>query len=86
MSNTLPREQGRGWLYAGLILMLLGCLWTGWHDFDPAIPQAEVRESIRTSIRSVIQLFLQYVMPTVIIVFIASLASADYRARKARLK
>lgn len=86
MGNTLHQEQGKWWLYAGLILMLFGCLWIGWHDFDPAIPQAEVRESIRSTIRSVIQLFLQYVMPTVIIVFLASLASADYRARKARFK
>lgn len=86
MSNTLQQVQGKWWLYAGLIMMLFGCLWTGWHDFDPSIPQAEVRESIRSSIRSVIQLFLQYVMPTVIIIFLGSLASADYRARKARLK
>lgn len=86
MSNTRQQDQGKWWLYVGMVLMLFGCLWTGWHDFDPVIPQAEVRESIRSSIRSVIQLFLQYVMPTVIIVFLASQVAADYRARKVRLK
>lgn len=86
MGNANQQPQDKVWLYAGMILMLLGSLWTGWHDFDPVIPQAEVRESIRTSIRSVIQLFLQYVMPTLIIIFLAGQAAADYRAGKARLK
>ena len=86
MSNTRQQEHGKWWLYVGMVLMLIGCLWTGWNDFDPVIPQAEVRESIRSGIRSVIQLFLQYVMPTVIIIFLAGQIAADYRASKARIK
>jgi hypothetical protein len=38
-------------LYIVLAMVLLGCLWVGWRDFDPWTPQDEVRENIRWTIR-----------------------------------
>ncbi len=55
-------------LYIVLALVLLGCLWVGWRDFDPWTPQDEVRENIRWTIRRGIQALVQYVIPGAILI------------------
>lgn len=59
----------RAWLYLALALLLVGCLWVGWHDFDPRIGQEVIRENIRSGIRDAIQIVIQYIMPLCILVF-----------------
>ena len=66
--NTNPQRNRTG-LYLLLILLFIGCLWIGWHDFDPWLPQDAVREDIRSSIRWIIQLMVQYFIPLNILVF-----------------
>jgi len=65
--DTSPRSKL--WIYITLTVVLLACLWIGWRDFDPWVPQDEVRENIRSSIRWVIQVLVQYVIPVAIIIF-----------------
>ena len=67
-ADTLHRSKP-WWLYAILSLVLLACLWVGWRDFDPWVPQDDVRESIRSTIRRVIQVLLQFAIPGAIIIF-----------------
>ena len=74
MPNPTPRS--RLWLYVGLALVLFSCLWIGWSDFDPMIPQDEVREHIRSSIRWVIQVLIRFAIPFAILAFFASEATA----------
>ena len=68
--------SGRGnrswWVYAAAILALLGCLWIGWRDFNPNIPQEVVRETIRATPRLIIQLLLQYVAPLLLVIFLVT--------------
>ena len=81
MSVNTPRSS-RLWLYVILTLVLLACLWVGWRDFDPWIPQDEVRENIRSSIRWVIQVLVQYVIPGAIVIFFGKEAIAKLRGKK----
>ena len=59
------------WLYIALVLIMAGCLWVGWRDFDPWLSQNDVRENIRSSIRGIIQITIQYAIPLAILVFFA---------------
>ena len=76
--------SGRGsrswWVYAVAILALLGCLWVGWRDFDPNVPQDVVRETIRATPRLVIQLLVQYVAPLLLGAFLLTEFIAKLRA------
>jgi len=56
-------------LYIVLASILAGCLWIGWHDFDPRMPQEAVRENIRSGIRGIIQLAVQYFIPINILIY-----------------
>lgn len=70
------------WLYAVLTLVLLACLWFGWRDFDPWIPQEEVRENIRSTIRWTVQVLVQYAIPGAIIIFFGNEAITKLRGKK----
>jgi hypothetical protein len=78
VQSTSHRRSG--WrLYVLLGLALVGCLWIGWRDYDPRIPQEVVRESIRSTIRRVVQISVQYVIPGAIVVFFGQEAIARLR-------
>jgi hypothetical protein len=84
MSNlkTLrSNSAGRRLLYAFLAIVLVQCLWFGWHDFNPAIAQEVVRENIRLSIRGIIQIAVQYLIPIGILAFFISELIAGRAAR-----
>ena len=81
MSITSTTSRSRLWLYVGLALVLFCCLWIGWRDFDPTVPQDEVRENIRSVIRWVLQALVQYAIPLAILVSFAREAVARYRSR-----
>ena len=51
-------------------LALLACLWIGWSDFDPNVPQDVVRESIRATPRVLVQILVQYVAPAFLVAFL----------------
>ncbi len=78
--NTLHRSKPV--LYLILAIVLFACLWIGWRDFDPWIPQDEVRENIRLTIRWVIQVLIQYVIPGAIIIFFCKEALTKLRPFK----
>ncbi len=69
MEMTTNPQRDRTRRYLLLILIFIGCLWNGWHDFDPRLPQDAVRDDIRSSVRWVIQLMVQYFIPLNILVF-----------------
>jgi len=52
-------------------LALATCLWVGWRDFDPDVPQAVVRDAIHAGPRVVVQLLVQFVAPVVLVAFLA---------------
>lgn len=69
-------HERKPYLYAVLFIVLLACLWIGWHDFNPRIPQDEVREGVRLTIRWTIQLMVQYIIPAAIIIYFGKEAYA----------
>jgi hypothetical protein len=82
MSSTGYRSW---WVYSLAILALLGCLWIGWRDFDPNLPQEVVRETIRSTPRLIIQLLVQFVVPMGLIVFLLAELGAKLRASNGRV-
>lgn len=78
MKNAKRNKAG---LYLMLALILVACLWIGWHDFNPWIQQEAVRENIRSGIRWTIQLAVQYFIPINILVYFAQEIIAGRRAR-----
>ncbi len=62
-------RKNRSGLYLLLAIVFAICLWIGWHDVDFRIPQEMVRENIRSGIRGIIQLAIQYFIPANILVF-----------------
>lgn len=82
MTSTTTLSRIKPWLYVVLTLLLLVCLWIGWRDFDPWIPQEEVRESIRLSIRWAIQILVQYVIPGSILIFFGKEILAQIRTNQ----
>ena len=79
-SNSKRSNTKRAWCYIGLLLALAACLWVGWGDFDPRMPQAEVRETIRLSIRWTIQVLVQFVLPVAIVTYLIGDIVANRRA------
>ncbi len=82
MTASDSARRRRFWLYPLLIAILAGCVWVGWRDFDPWIPQDEFRESFRAAIRSVIQLLVQFVVPGAILIYFGRELLAALRRRK----
>lgn len=84
MTPNDTSRRSKWWLYAILTVVLFACLWVGWSDFDPRIPQGEVRENIRHTIRWVIQVLVQYVIPAAILIFFGREALAKFRRKQSR--
>ena len=84
MTSVSTTRRSKFWLYAGLVFVFFVCLWVGWRDFDPMIPQSEVREMIRSNIRRVIQILVQFVIPGAILVFFAKEGLAKLRSRSSQ--
>lgn len=71
--NNIAKSRRRNYaLYTALAIILLACWWIGWRDYDPNLAQEAVRENIRASIRGLIQISIQYVLPIAILVFFTS--------------
>ncbi|MEM1262755.1 MAG: hypothetical protein AAGH76_10195 [Pseudomonadota bacterium] len=68
-------------LYAVLVIVLLACLWIGWSDVDLAMSQDEIRESIRSTIRRLLQIGIQFVIPAAILLFFVKEALRWLRSR-----
>jgi hypothetical protein len=82
MTSVDTSYRSKPWLYAVLTLILLACLWVGWRDFDLWIPQDEVRENIRSTIRWAVQVLIQYAIPGAIVIFFGKEAIAKLRGKK----
>jgi len=82
MTPVDTSHRSKLWLYAILALVLVACLWVGWSDFNPRIPQDVVRENIRLTIRQTIQALVQYVIPGAIVVFFSKEALVRIRSRQ----
>lgn len=72
MNMMTKRHRRSCALYIGLALVLLVCWWVGWRDYDPYLAQEAVRENIRATIRGLIQISIQYIVPIAILVFFTS--------------
>jgi len=79
MDSSYRRSPG---LFIILAFVFFACLWIGWRDFDPWIPQHEVRENIRFAIRWLIQVLVQYVIPGSILIFFGKEHVAKRRSNK----
>lgn len=66
-------------MYALAVLGLVVCLWVGWRDFDPNVPQEVVRETVRAAPRLLVQVLVQYVAPVLLVGFLVSEALARRR-------
>ena len=63
----MRKQQAKpGWMVALMIVALVACVWIGWRDFDPYVPQLVVQEGIRSGVRGTIQVVVQFVAPVVI--------------------
>lgn len=82
MKNIRNTAAARAWYYFILALLLVICLWVGWRDFDPRIPQEVVRENIRWIIRSTVQILIQYIIPLGILIFFARKIVANKRSKQ----
>ncbi len=80
MQATTPR-RGRWPLFVLLGVVLVACLWIGWRDYDPRIPQEVVREGIRTTIRRIVQILVQFVIPGAIVAYFGQEAIARLRRK-----
>jgi hypothetical protein len=82
MTSIGRSRRSKLWLYVPLILVLLGCLWIGWRDFDPWVSREEIRENIRSNIRWAVQVLVQYVIPGAIFIFFGKEAIAKLHGEK----
>ena len=82
MTSVDTTHRSKLWLYVMLTLVLFSCLWVGWRDFDLWIPQEDVRANIRSTIRWVIQILVQYVIPGGILIFFGKEALAKLRSNQ----
>lgn len=81
MPDTVS-HRSKFWLYAVLGFVLLACLWTGWRDFDPWLSQQEIRQSIRSAPRWLVQVLVQFLAPTAILFYFGSEAVAKLRNKR----
>jgi hypothetical protein len=76
--NTTPVRSAPTVLFA--VLALAACLWVGWRDFDPFVPQAVVRDAIHAGPRMAMQVLVRFVAPIVLVAFLVRQALA-HRAK-----
>ena len=81
MSRTRINSHRRGVVYVALAGILILCLWIGWSDLDIQMQQNELRESIRSTIRRLIQLAVQFFIPGAILAFFVKEASDWIRSK-----
>jgi len=77
-------QKSRAALYLLFALVFAACLWIGWHDLDLRVPQEIIRENIRSGIRGMIQLAIQYFIPANILVFFLQEIMVRRRAKFVR--
>lgn len=70
------------WVYLIAVSALIGSVLVGWADFDPNVPQAVVRDSIRETPRLLVQVLVQFVLPIALIGFLVSEGAAIVRSRR----
>lgn len=71
-----------GWVYALAVVGLVTCLWNGWSDFTPWVPQEIVQQTVRDAIRQIAQLFVQFIAPALLVAFLVSEGLAIVGARR----
>lgn len=70
------------WVYLVVIAALIGSIWVGWGDFDPYVPRKVVQETIRAAPRNIVQILVQFVVPALLLGFLAKEALAVARPRR----
>lgn len=70
------------WLYFLVVAALAACVWIGWPDFTPWVPQAAVQEAVRAAPRQMIQVLVQFVAPLFLVAFLVSEGAAFVEARR----
>lgn len=60
------------WIYLLAIAILAYCLVLGWAGLDAQVSQETIRESIRSAPRGVVQIAVQYVLPSLLLGFLVS--------------
>ena len=84
MSPTNSEIQRKRALYVGLVLIFIVCLWVGWSDVDIPVSQDEVREGIRSTIRQLIQISIQFIIPAAILAFFVKEIRSGVRSKTAQ--
>lgn len=70
------------WIYLLAIAILAYCLVLGWAGLDAQVSQETIRESIRSAPRAVVQIAVQYVLPSLLLGFLVSEGVAALRSRQ----
>jgi heme A synthase len=70
------------WVYLLALAILAYCLVLGWSGLDPQVSQETIRESIRSAPRGVVQIAVQYVLPSLLLGFLVSEGVAALRSRR----
>jgi len=86
MSTSGRIRKPKRVFYLWLVVILLACWWIGWRDYDPYMAQELVRENIRTGIRGMIQISIQYIVPVAILVYFTSEFFNSLSSRQERKK
>jgi hypothetical protein len=67
-------------LFLLAVVALVACLWIGWSDFTPQVPQELVKEAIRAAPQRVMQIVVQFIAPAMLNGFLSSAVAARIRA------
>ena len=70
------------WVYLVAVMALVASVWIGWAGSDLHVPQETVREVIRTAPRNIVQFLVQFVVPVLLVGFLASEGVAFARSRR----
>jgi hypothetical protein len=70
------------WVYLVAVTALIASVWIGCAGVDLHVPQETVREVIRAAPRTVVQILVQFVVPVLLIGFLASEGMAFARSRR----
>jgi hypothetical protein len=69
-------------VYFLAVAALLASIAIGWADVDLRVPQETVRETIRAAPRTIVQVLLQFVVPVLLLGFLAREGLAFARSRR----